>query len=100
MFRSWMRNRLGLDASPNMAPPQMAGQSGFKGFQPEGWAPRPMPTGPMDTIGSTGVNKGIEGWVPKENPYNPPQQTFAAVPDESYSSFGRRPGQALSPYAW
>ena len=119
MFRSWMRNRLGLDASPNMAPnmapPQMGGPRGvgfadrslggnteFGAPNIEGWTPRPQPIGPIDSKFGGGIGKGFqpEGWVPKENPYNPPQQTFAAVPDESYSSFGRRPGQALSPYAW
>ena len=101
MFRNWMRSRLGLDQAPEGRVPKPMPSNPMGGAGIEGWNPRPMPTGTMDQMtGAMGGNKGIEGWIPKENPYNPPQQTFAATPDESYSSFGRRPGQAYSPFAW
>ncbi|MEI6478554.1 MAG: hypothetical protein WCO52_06220 [bacterium] len=112
MFRNWMRNRLGLDSNAPMGGNQMSprtmgfenrpmgGNTEFGTPNTEGWTPRPQPVGPIDSGFGGGMGKGFqpEGWVPKENPYNP--QTFAAVPDESYSSFGRRPGQAYSPFAW
>ena len=112
MFRNWMRNRLGLDQAPEGRSPLpmpvapfggpktvgfqdrgLGGNTEMGGAGVEGWTPRPQPVGPMGAMG-----KGFqpEGWVPKENPYTPAPQTF----DESYSSFGRRPGQAYSPFAW
>ena len=126
MFRNWMRSRLGLDQAPEGRSPLpmpvapfggpktvgfqdrgLGGNTEMGGAGIEGWTPRPQPIGPMDggfgqVSGNIGGGKSIqpEGWTPKENPYNPPQQTFAATPDESYSSFGRRPGQAYSPFAW